>query len=180
MAPTSSTRFNPDNSWPPFVRPDVTTERTVRPQDFAASPLLVRLFLCPPCPYLDHLWPEVTRLPADYLPRGVAWVGISWNDAANDPGDSPANLARMVCARGIPFPILREASPATARAFPAVCRPEFYVDDAGRALPYHGCLDGSRPGHAVACPGADLRPALAGQPGAVPSHPTRGYNIQWN
>lgn len=184
MALTTSTPFTPDDSLPPFALPDVSTGRTVTPQDFAASPIFVVIFLCRHCPYVVHVLPEILRLAADYLPRGVTFVGISSNDAANYPDDSPANLAQMVSERGIPFPILHDASQATARAFAAVCTPEFYVYDAARALRYHGRLDGSTPGNGVACDGSDLRPALdallTAQPVAVPQHPSMGCNIKWN
>jgi peroxiredoxin len=183
MALTNSIALTPDDSLPPFALPDVTTGRTVTPQDFAGSPLLVVIFLCRHCPYVVHVLPEVLRLAADYLPRGAAFVGISANDAASYPDDSPEHLAKMVSERGIPFPILHDASQETARAFGAACTPEFFIYDAARALRYHGRLDGSTPGNGVPCDGSDLRPALdalrAGQPVAEPQHPSMGCNIKW-
>ena len=183
MALTNSTPFTPDDSLPAFALPDVTTGRTVTPQDFVGSPLLVVIFLCRHCPYVVHVLPEVLRLASDYLPRGAAFVGISANDAASHPDDSPEHLATIVSERGIPFPILYDASQETARAFGAACTPEFFIYDAARALRYHGRLDGSTPGNGVTCDGSDLRHALdallAGQPVAEPQHPSMGCNIKW-
>ncbi len=183
MALTNSTPFAPDVSLPSFALPDVTTGRIVTPQDFISSPTLVVIFLCRHCPYVVHVLPEVLRLAADYLPRGTALLGISSNDAASHPDDSPENLAKMVSERGIPFPILYDASQETARAFGAACTPEFYLYDAARTLRYHGRLDGSTPGNGQPCDGSDLRRALdalaAGDPIAEPQHPSMGCNIKW-
>ena len=110
MALTSSSPFAPDILLPQFSLPDVTTGHTVTAKDFAASPLLVVIFLCRHCPYVVHVLPEILRLAADYLPRGTAFVGISSNDAASYPDDSPENLARMARDHVIPFPVLHDAS----------------------------------------------------------------------
>jgi peroxiredoxin len=183
MALTNSASFATGVSLPPFALPDVTTGGTVTPKDFVGSPTLVVIFLCRHCPYVVHVLPEVLRLAADYLPRGTALVGISSNDAASYPDDSPENLAKMVSERGIPFPILHDASQETARAFGAACTPEFYLYDAARTLRYHGRLDASTPGNGLASDGSDLRRALdalaAGAPVAEPQHPSMGCNIKW-
>ncbi len=183
MALTTSTPFAPDIPLPPFDLPDVTTGRRVTAKDFAASPLLVVIFLCRHCPYVVHVLPEVLRLATDYLPRGAAFVGISANDAVTYPDDSPENLATMANHHVIPFPILYDASQETARAFGAACTPEFYVYDAGRTLRYHGRLDGSTPGNGQPCDGSELRRALdtvlAGRPLLETQHPSMGCNIKW-
>ncbi len=183
MALTSSSPFAPDILLPQFSLPDVTTGHTVTAKDFAASPLLVVIFLCRHCPYVVHVLPEILRLAADHLPRGTAFVGISSNDAASYPDDSPENLARMARDHVIPFPVLHDASQETARAFEAACTPEFYVYDAGRTLRYHGRLDGSTPGNGQPCDGSELRRALdtllAGRPLVESQHPSMGCNIKW-
>ena len=183
MALTNSTPFAPDTFLPPFALPEVTTGRTVTPQDFVEAPALVVIFLCRHCPYVVHVLPELLRLAADYLPPGTAFVGISANDAASHPDDSPDNLAKMVNEHGIPFQILYDASQATARAFGAACTPEFFLYDAARALRYHGRLDGITPGNGLPCDGSDLRRALdalaAGQPVEEPQHPSIGCSIKW-
>jgi len=183
MALTTSEAFVAGTPLPEFALPDVTTGRTVTAQTFAGAKALVVIFLCRHCPYVVHVLPEIIRLAGDYLPRGVAFVGISANDAAKYPEDSPSNLAKMVAEKRIPFPILHDESQDTARAFHAVCTPEFFVFDASGKLCYHGRLDGSTPGNKVPCDGSDLRRALdamlSGTLVPEPQQPSMGCNIKW-
>lgn len=46
---------------------------------------------------------------------------------------------------GYPFPYLYDESQAVAKAYGAVCTPEFYIFDAERRLSYHGRFDESTP-----------------------------------
>ncbi|MEX1009843.1 MAG: thioredoxin family protein [Chthoniobacterales bacterium] len=183
MALTTSEALVPGIHIPGFALPDVVTGQTVTPATCSGAKALVIIFLCRHCPYVVHVMPEVVRLAGDYLPRDIAFLGISANDAAAYPDDSPANLAKMVAGQHIPFPILFDQSQSTARAFHAVCTPEFFVFDATRGLYYHGRLDGSTPGNNIPSDGSDLRHALdtllAGTPAPAPQHPSMGCNIKW-
>lgn len=183
MALTKSEHLAPGMPVPDFSLPDVITGKPVTPSSLADGKPLVVIFLCRHCPYVVHVLPEVVRLATDYLPKDIAFVGISANDAAAYPDDSPSGLAAMVTERGIPFPILYDESQETARAFHAVCTPEFFVFDGVRGLFYHGRLDASTPGNKVTCDGSDLRAALdavlAGTGSPLPQHPSMGCNIKW-
>jgi hypothetical protein len=127
--------------------------------------------------------PTLLAVAREYLPAGAAFVGISANDAANYPDDSPARLKDMAVRQDIPFPILYDETQETARAFHAACTPEFYVFDGARRLSYHGRFDASTPGNNVPCTGDDLRAALdavlTGQAAPQPQHPSMGCNIKW-
>lgn len=183
MASTSSEQLAVGTPLPEFSLPDVLTGQAVTADKAAAGKPLVVIFLCRHCPYVVHVLPEVVRLAQDYLPKGMVFVGISANDAATYPDDAPPKLAAMVAERNIPFPILYDESQCVARAFGAVCTPEFFIFDGARGLYYHGRLDGSTPGNKVACDGVDLRAALddllAGTPPPSPQHPSMGCNIKW-
>lgn len=183
MALTPSRALDTSFVLPEFALPDVASGEIRRPADFADGRALVVVFLCRHCPYVVHVLPTLIALAREYLPCGAAFVGLSANDAANYPDDSPARLKDMVASREIPFPVLYDESQDTARAFQAACTPEFYVFDAGRRLAYHGRLDASTPGNNVPCTGDDLRAALdavlAGQPAPEPQHPSMGCNIKW-
>ena len=183
MALTASEAFAAGAPLPDFALPDVSTGRIVGARTFADAKALVVIFLCRHCPHVVHVLPELVRLAGDYLPRGASFVGISANDAASYPDDSPSNLAKMVTERHIPFPILHDEAQDMARAFHAVCTPEFFVYDAARKLSYHGRLDGSTPGNGVPCDGSDLRRALdailSGAAAPVPQQPSMGCSIKW-
>lgn len=183
MALTTSEVLAQGMRIPDFALPDVVTGKTVTPDSAAKAKALLVIFLCRHCPYVVHVMPEILRLAGDYLPRGVAILGISANNPAAYPDDSPANLAKMAMEQNIPFPILHDETQQVARAFHAVCTPEFFVFDGSRGLYYHGRLDGSTPGNQVPCDGTDLRRALdallAGAAAPAPQHPSMGCNIKW-
>ncbi|MCP9440703.1 MAG: thioredoxin family protein, partial [Nitrospira sp.] len=70
-----------------------------------------------------------------------------------------------------------------AKAYHAVCTPEFFLFDRNRLLVYHAQLDDSRPGNTKPVTGRDLRAAidavLAGRPVNQVQHPSMGCSIKW-
>ncbi|MCA9678612.1 MAG: thioredoxin family protein, partial [Myxococcales bacterium] len=144
---------------PDFALPDVRTGASRRLDDLVGERGTIVFFTCNHCPYVKHVRAGVAAFAADYVPRGVALVGIAANDPDRYPDDAPEALAREADAAGWRFPILFDASQAVARAYHAACTPEFYVFDAGRRLVYHGRIDASRPGGAVPVTGDELRAA---------------------
>jgi len=183
MALTPSQEMPAGFPLPDFALPDVVTGETVTPANFADAPALVVIFLCRHCPYVVHVMPTLIALASTYLPRGVAFAGISANDAVNYPADAPEKLKEMATGQHIPFPILYDETQETARAFRAACTPEFFVFDEARRLYYHGRLDGSTPGNNIPCTGDDLRAALdallTGEDAPAPQQPSLGCNIKW-
>jgi hypothetical protein len=151
------------------------------PAALADRPVLV-LFLCPHCPFVKHIEPEIGRLAADFGDR-AALVAICSNSERTHPQDGPAGMAEQARAQGWTFPYLQDADQAVAHTFRAACTPDLYLFDAAHRLAYRGQLDGSRPGNAVPLNGCDLRAALTavlnGQPVAANQVPSIGCNIKW-
>lgn len=169
---------------PSFALPDVCTGRDVTLDELAAGArATLVMFLCRHCPYVKHVVPEVGRIARDYTSRGLAIVAISSNDAGAYPDDAPASLAEMVREEGWTFPFLHDETQEIARAYRAVCTPEFYVFDASLGLAYHGQLDGSRHKNVVPLTGEDLRAALdavlEGRAAPSPQKPAVGCSIKW-
>ena len=138
----------------------------------AGQPVLV-LFLCPHCPFVKHIEPELTRLRHDFG-DAVAFVAIRSNSLATHPQDGPAEMTGQATSHGWRFPYLADDSQVVALAFQAACTPDLYLFDGSHQLVYRGQLDGSRPGNAIPLDGRDLRAALtavlAGQ--AAPAEQT--------
>jgi peroxiredoxin len=166
---------------PPFALADVSTGHTVSLDDVRAGRPLLVMFMCRHCPYVKHVEAEVARIGRDYGAK-VGIVGISANDAASHPDDAPVSLKEQAALAGFTFPYLYDESQQVARAYGAVCTPEFYLFDAVPKLAYHGRLDATRTGRESAN-GADLRAAidavLAGRAVAEPQHASMGCSIKW-
>jgi peroxiredoxin len=167
---------------PDFRLPD-TTGKTVSLADFKTSPALLVMFICNHCPYVKHVREGLAKLARDYQPRKVAIIGISSNDVANYPADSPAKMAEEVKAAGYVFPYLYDETQSVAKTYKAACTPDFYLFDKDQQLVYRGQLDDSRPGNGLPVTGKDLRAALdavlGGKPVPSAQKPSIGCNIKW-
>jgi peroxiredoxin len=185
MAKTLSTMVQLGSAAPDFALPDAVTGKTVALADFTSAPALLVVFMCNHCPYVKHIRAELARLGREYQSRGVAIVGISSNDVASHPDDSPAKMAEEARAAGYTFPYLYDESQAVAKAYRAACTPDLFLFDAARKLVYRGQFDDSRPRVEQPLPvtGRDLRAALdallVGQPLPADQKPSLGCNIKW-
>jgi peroxiredoxin len=183
MSLTSSSMLPLGTMAPPFTLPDVTSGQMVSLQDFGGRDVLVVMFICRHCPYVKHIEKELARMGRDYARKSVGIVAISANDAAGYPEDGPAGLKAQALTAGFGFPYLYDERQAVAKAYSAVCTPDFFVFDKGRRLVYRGQLDDSRPGNASPLTGNDLRAAvdaiLVGQPVTLKQRPSTGCSIKW-
>src|SRR5204862_298595 len=68
-------------------------------------------------------------------------VFVCANDAAAYPDDAPVKLKERWLAKQMPFPYLVDSEQEVARAFGAVCTPDFFLYDEDRALRYRGRFD---------------------------------------
>ncbi|MEK7707796.1 MAG: thioredoxin family protein [Verrucomicrobiota bacterium] len=182
MALTPSTMLPLGTTAPDFQLPD-TNGKIISLAAFKDKPALLVIFMCNHCPYVKHLRAGLAQLARDYLPRGVAIVGINANDVANYPEDRPAKMAAEVKSAGYIFPYLYDESQAVAKAYHAACTPDFFLFDRGRRLVYRGQFDASRPGNGVPVTGKYLRAALdavlVGKPPSTFQSPSMGCNIKW-
>jgi peroxiredoxin len=167
----------------PIANPQVDDrdESTRSLDDYAAAEALVVVFMCNHCPYVHAVEDRLIALAKDYEPRGVQVVGICSNDAERYPQDDFDAMAERAKEKGYPFPYLRDDSQDVARAYGAVCTPDFFVYDADRTLVYRGRLDDGRPGREPTQ--HDLRRALDEllETGEITAEqvPSMGCNIKW-
>jgi peroxiredoxin len=182
MVATQSTMLPLGTKAPDFRLPE-TNGKTVSLADFKSAPALLVVFLCNHCPYVKHIRAGLAQLARDYLPRGVGIVGISSNDVANYPADSPALMAEEAKAAGYLFPYLYDESQAVAKAYRAACTPDFFLFGPDQRLVYRGQMDDRRPGNDIPVTGQHLRAALqamlAGKPVSPKQKSSLGCNIKW-
>lgn len=182
MALTTSTMLSLGTKAPDFRLPD-TEGRSVSLADFDGAPALLVIFLCNHCPYVKHVREGLAALVRDYQEKGVAVVGISSNDVATHPDDSPERMKAEKAEVGYTFPYLYDEGQDVAQAYAAACTPDFYVFDRDQKLVYRGQMDDSRPGNDRPVTGKDLRAALdavlEGRAPADDQRPSLGCNIKW-
>lgn len=98
-------------------------------------------FICNHCPYVKAITARLVEAVEEMREFGVELVAINANDADAYPEDSFANMQRFAAERGFNFPYLHDESQAVARAYEAVCTPDFFGFDKGLRLRYRGRLD---------------------------------------
>ncbi len=110
------------------------------------------MFICNHCPYVKAVLDRIMRDARDLRPLGVNSVAIMANDPSDYPEDSFENMQRIAQELDFPFPYLLDESQAVAKAFGAVCTPDFFGYNGELELQYRGRLDasGREPGPADA------------------------------
>ncbi len=128
---------------PDFSLP-ATDGRTYALDDVAGEKGAVIVFICNHCPYVRAV---IDRLVADarvLMGEGVGFAAICSNDAASYPEDSFANMREFAKRHDFAFPYLHDESQDVARAYGALCTPDFFGYDRDLKLRYRGRLDEGR------------------------------------
>ncbi len=101
------------------------------------------MFICNHCPYVRSVTDRIVRDAAELDQHGVRSVAINSNDAAAYPDDSFENMKIFAEENRFPFPYLHDESQAVARAYGAICTPDFFGFNKDFKLQYRGRLDES-------------------------------------
>ena len=152
-------------------------------EDIAGEKGTVIVFICNHCPYVKAV---IDRLVADartLMAQGIGFAAICSNDARAYPADSFAAMQRFAQAHAFPFPYLHDEDQSAARAYGAVCTPDFFGYDANRRLKYRGRLDEGRTSPPPAGARRELIEAMRAiaATGMAPSDqsPSIGCSIKW-
>ena len=143
---------------------------------------LLVAFICNHCPYVKAV---VDRFVSDaqvLQNEGFGVVAINPNDYDAVPADSPPMMREFATQHGFGFPYVIDRDQSVARAYDAVCTPDFFGFDASGRLQYRGRLDDARMGDA-ADRQAELLDAmrLIADTGKGPEtqHASMGCSIKW-
>ncbi len=168
---------------PDFALPEPLTGNTVTLADYAEKHALLVMFICNHCPYVQHVRHGLADFSRDYQDSGLGMVAISANDVNDYPTDGPDHIAVEAKELDYRFPYLYDESQEVAKAYGAICTPDFFLYDGDRKLVYRGRFDESRPNMPGRVTGADLRAAvdaiLAGNSVPDEQYPSMGCSIKW-
>ena len=142
------------------------------------------MFICNHCPYVKAVIADVVTEAAALAADGVAAVAVMSNDTEAYPADSFDNMQAFAKQHGFGFPYLIDRTQAVARAYGAVCTPDFFGFDKDLKLRYRGRLYEMAPGLKPK-PGAqhELLEAMrqVAKTGTAPAEqtPSMGCSIKW-
>jgi peroxiredoxin len=144
---------------------------------------LLVMFICNHCPYVKSIRDRLVRDTRELLDHGVNSIAIMSNDPAEYEEDSFENMQKVADAFGFPFPYLFDESQQVAKAYGAVCTPDFFGYNKSMQLQYRGRLDASRKEAAADDVKRDLFDAMkqVAQTGRGPEQqiPSMGCSIKW-
>lgn len=104
---------------------------------------LLVMFICNHCPYVKATIDRIVSDARELQAVGVGVAAIMSNDTVNYPDDSFENMKKFAVERKMPFPYLIDETQEVARAYGAVCTPDFFGYNANLELQYRGRLDES-------------------------------------
>jgi len=143
---------------------------------------LLVMFICNHCPYVKAIRERMLRDCTELAALGINAVAISANDPDHYPEDSFENMQRVARDYGFPYPYLFDETQEVARAYGAVCTPDFFGFNHNLELQYRGRLDASRTAP-VASARRDLFEAMktVAETGRGPAEqiPSQGCSIKW-
>jgi len=167
----------------PGFRLPATDGPIISLDDVAGENGTVIAFICNHCPYVLAVVDRIVREAEALAPAGVGFAAICANDAEQYPEDGFDKMKAFADRQGFSFPYLHDESQQIARAYDAVCTPEFYGFDRDRVLRYRGRLDASGRQPAPEGTTRELHDAMVriarGGDAPAEQHAAMGCSIKW-
>ncbi|MHB1353840.1 MAG: thioredoxin family protein [Thiobacillus sp.] len=154
------------------------------PLDARGPKGLLVMFICNHCPYVKAIRPRLVRDLAELKrDHGIHAIAIMSNDPAEYPEDSFENMKQVAREFDFPFPYVIDETQQVAKAYGAVCTPDFFGFNRSLELQYRGRFDASRKETAPEDVRRDLFEAMkevaATQRGPAEQIPGMGCSIKW-
>jgi len=152
--------------------------------DVAGRNGTVVMFICNHCPYVKAVAPRLVGAAEKLRENGIGVIAINANDTVSHPADSFENMQKFSAAQGFTFPYVIDETQNVAKAYGAVCTPDFFGYNAALELQYRGRLDEVNPSRpATASTRRELVEAMldiarSGK-GPAEQHPAMGCGIKW-
>lgn len=109
--------------------------------DLVGEKGLVIMFISNHCPYVQAIISKVAKDMAELKALGINAVAIGANDIQQYPEDAPKGMKQLAAEHHFSFPYLFDETQQVARAYDAVCTPDFYGFNKDLELQYRGRFD---------------------------------------
>ena len=141
------------------------------------------MFICNHCPYVKAVTKEIIEDCNELKKIGVNSVAICSNDAISHPEDSFENMIKFATQNNFNFPYLIDETQEIAKAYNAVCTPDFFGYNKNLELQYRGRLRKLKNLVPVKDGESDLLKAMRQitktSEGPIEQIPSAGCSIKW-
>ncbi|HIG78797.1 MAG TPA: thioredoxin family protein [Cycloclasticus sp.] len=127
---------------PDFTLQGIDEKQWTRDGCTGENGLLV-MFICNHCPYVKAIQQRLVSDAAELQKHGVGVVAIMSNTPNDYPEDSFENMKLVAKEKAYNFPYLIDETQQVAKAYGAICTPDFFGYDKNMELQYRGRLDES-------------------------------------
>ncbi len=123
-----------------FSLVDVVSGEVVSLEDVRGERGVLIAFICNHCPYVQAVIGELVDMAEVLRGAGVGVAAIMSNNFVTHPADAPERMKEFAGKHGFSFPYLLDESQEIAKAYDAVCTPDFFGYDGGLGLQYRGTI----------------------------------------
>ena len=117
-----------------------TDNKNILLNDISGENGTLVMFICNHCPYVRLIVKELVADCNKLKKVGINTVAICSNDAVNYPEDSFDNMIKFSNNNQFSFPYLHDETQEIAKAYDAVCTPDFFGYNKDLELQYRGRL----------------------------------------
>ncbi|MFN8944810.1 MAG: thioredoxin family protein [Pseudobdellovibrionaceae bacterium] len=125
-----------------FELPGVEGKQFVFRPESMTTPYLI-MFICNHCPYVKAIEDRLILLGQDLKLKNIPVFAICSNDPNDYPEDSFENMKARADLKKYSFHYLHDETQKVAKAYGAVCTPDFFLFNRKSELSYRGRLDDS-------------------------------------
>ena len=115
-----------------------TDEKILKLEDIKGENGTLIMFICNHCPYVQAVTKDIVEDCNNLKKYGINSVAICSNDAINYPEDSFENMVKFAKENNFNFPYLSDETQEVAKAYDAVCTPDFFGYNKNMELQYRG------------------------------------------
>src|SRR5262245_37710850 len=87
---------------------------------------LLVMFICNHCPYVKAVLPRLIEDVKTLQKANIGCIAISSNDPDDYPEDNYENMQKVAKKMAFPFPYAFDETQQVAKAYGAVCTPDFF------------------------------------------------------
>ena len=115
-----------------------TDQKFLKLEDIQGENGTLIMFICNHCPYVKAVTKDIVEDCNNLKKLGINSIAICSNDAVNYPEDSFENMIKFSSSNSFSFPYLVDETQEVAKAYDAVCTPDFFGYNKNLELQYRG------------------------------------------